>query len=648
MQFSTVSLAAALFGAATVIAQSSDQASCSLTKKCPEEAPCCSQYGACGVGAYCLGGCDPRMSFSLDSCAPAPVCKDMNMKMDSTDSIVDVSKYLGDGDKADWVVQGEAVEARFKELIPLMICDIPLLQLALVRAYQKGDANACTHLIWHVPTCASVCVPCTVERPVSPRMHTSASFGRIWLAHGHADAPGATAIEALSSPDRYAPSARDLQASTPERHTDLSRYNPAVALSEVANLFRSAIFSSIRIITNIDIQRTRLKMQFSTVSLAAALFGAATVIAQSSDQASCSLTKKCPEEAPCCSQYGACGVGAYCLGGCDPRMSFSLDSCAPAPVCKDMNMKMDSTDSIIDVSKYLGDGDKADWVVQGEAVEAGGNVLLTMPKGSVGTVMASSHYMWYGSVKARMKTSRGRGVVTAFILLSDVKDEIDYEWVGVDLKTSQTNYYFQGIPLYDQSKNITLSDTFNNWHEYEIQWTPDKITWLVNGQVGRVKERKDTWNETTQGWDFPQTPARVQLSIWPGGLESNAKGTIDWAGGVIDWEHEDIKKVGYFYAAVSDVEIKCWDAKSAPGTNNGKSYIYDNWLGRNNTWTPDKITWLVNGQVGRVKERKDTWNETTQGWDFPQTPARVQLSIWPGGLESNAKGTIDWAGGVID
>ncbi|KAF3353355.1 Zinc finger transcription factor ace1 [Verticillium dahliae VDG1] len=302
-------------------------------------------------------------------------------------------------------------------------------------------------------------------------------------------------------------------------------------------------------------------MQFSTVSLAAALFGAATVIAQSSDQASCSLTKKCPEEAPCCSQYGACGVGAYCLGGCDPRMSFSLDSCAPAPVCKDMNMKMDSTDSIVDVSKYLGDGDKADWVVQGEAVEAGGNVLLTMPKGSVGTVMASSHYMWYGSVKARMKTSRGRGVVTAFILLSDVKDEIDYEWVGVDLKTSQTNYYFQGIPLYDQSKNITLSDTFNNWHEYEIQWTPDKITWLVNGQVGRVKERKDTWNETTQGWDFPQTPARVQLSIWPGGLESNAKGTIDWAGGVIDWEHEDIKKVGYFYAAVSDVEINGRDTE---------------------------------------------------------------------------------------
>ncbi|KAM0321414.1 hypothetical protein ACHAQA_010130 [Verticillium albo-atrum] len=387
-------------------------------------------------------------------------------------------------------------------------------------------------------------------------------------------------------------------------------------------------------------------MHFSTLTVGAALFGAAAVLAQSSKQATCSLENKCPESAPCCSQYGACGVGAYCLGGCDPRMSFSLDSCAPAPVCKDLNMKMDSTDRIVDVSKYLGDGDKADWVVQGDAVEAGGNVLLTMPKGSVGTVMATSHYMWYGSVKARMKTSRGRGVVTAFILLSDVKDEIDYEWVGVDLETSQTNYYFQGIPLYDQSKNISLSDTFNNWHEYEIQWTPDKVTWLVNGQVGRVKERKDTWNETSQGWDFPQTPARVQLSIWPGGLETNAKGTIDWAGGVIDWDHEDVKKAGYFYAAVSDVEIKCYDAKSAPGTNKGTSYVYDSWLGRNNTVIDgDANTKLKSfSSTGTDTEADD--EEETSGTKTTKSAAASATDTSAGSNQIPGAGAANPAGGV--
>lgn len=143
--------------------------------------------------------------------------------------------------------------------------------------------------------------------------------------------------------------------------------------------------------------------------------------------------------------YGECGVGAYCLGGCDPRMSFSLDSCVAAPTCKDRKMKMNSLDRVTDISKYFGDETKADWVAQGEAALFNGNTLLTMPKDSVGTVLSSTVYLWYGTVKGRFKTSRGRGVVTAFILFSDVKDEIDYEFVGVDLETAQTNYYFQGI-----------------------------------------------------------------------------------------------------------------------------------------------------------------------------------------------------------
>ena len=145
-------------------------------------------------------------------------------------------------------------------------------------------------------------------------------------------------------------------------------------------------------------------------------------------------------------EYGQCGVGAYCLGGCDPRMSASLDACVPAPVCQNKKFAMNSLDGVVDINKYLGDAGSADWVAQGEPLIYNGNMLLTMPANSVGTVLASTVNMWYGNVKAKVKTSRGAGVVTAFILLSDVKDEIDYEWVGTELDIAQTNYYFQGIP----------------------------------------------------------------------------------------------------------------------------------------------------------------------------------------------------------
>lgn len=315
----------------------------------------------------------------------------------------------------------------------------------------------------------------------------------------------------------------------------------------------------------------------STIAVALAL--ATAVYAQ----ASCGLDKKCPEDSPCCSQYGQCGVGAYCLGGCDPRSSFALDSCVPEPVCQSKTFKFDSLDGITSKTKYLGDSTKTDWVMDGQAVTYDGNVLLTMAPNTVGTVLASSTYMWYGNVSAKFKTSRDAGVVTAFILLSDVHDEIDYEFVGTELTTAQTNYYFQGIEDYNNSGNISLSDTFENFHTYEIQWTPDSITWLVDGKVGRVKQRSETYNATAKQWNFPQTPARVQLSLWPGGLSTNAQGTIDWAGGPISWNSQDIKNNGYYYATFSEVSISCYNAQSPPGTNSGVSYTYNNAIGLNNT-----------------------------------------------------------------
>ena len=134
------------------------------------------------------------------------------------------------------------------------------------------------------------------------------------------------------------------------------------------------------------------------------------------------------------------------MGGCDPRMSFSLDSCAPEPVCESKTFNFDSLDGITANTKYLGDASTTDWVMSGQAVPYDNNILLTMAPDTVGTLLASSVYVWYGNIKATFKTSRGQGVVTAFILLSDVKDEIDYEFVGADLESAQSNYYYQGIP----------------------------------------------------------------------------------------------------------------------------------------------------------------------------------------------------------
>jgi|SRR5579862_1806303 len=162
--------------------------------------------------------------------------------------------------------------------------------------------------------------------------------------------------------------------------------------------------------------------------------------------------------------------------------------------------------------------------------------------------------------------------------MSDVKDEIDYEFVGKDLETGQTNIYWQALPYYGNSANITnITDTFTDWHTYSVDWTPDQIVWSVDGVAKRTKTRASTWNATSGLYNYPQTPSRVQLSIWPGGASSQAQGTIDWAGGPIDWSGPDIQSNGYYYMQIANVTVKCYSPPAGTQTQGqGKvSYVYD-------------------------------------------------------------------------
>lgn len=181
-------------------------------------------------------------------------------------------------------------------------------------------------------------------------------------------------------------------------------------------------------------------------SAAGALVATFAIAALASDIPTCGANNPCPSATPCCSQYGQCGVGAYCLGGCDPRYSYDLQSCVAAPVCKSADYKLTSLDDVQANTDYLGDSSGTNWVSSGTPlVYHDDSLLLTMAPSTVGTLLMSTHYVWYGKIGATMTSSQGAGVVTAFIMMSDVHDEIDFEFIGVDLESVQSNYYFQGI-----------------------------------------------------------------------------------------------------------------------------------------------------------------------------------------------------------
>lgn len=345
-------------------------------------------------------------------------------------------------------------------------------------------------------------------------------------------------------------------------------------------------------------------MRFSTLHFAflATLSSIFTVVA-ASDTTTCSSSKHCPEDKPCCSQFGICGTGAYCLGGCDIRYSYNLTACMPMPRMSTFQESFDSKDKVKEIelqSDYLGNSTEADWVYTGWVDYYDNSLLIQMPNHTTGTVVSSTKYLWYGKVGATLKTSHDGGVVTAFILFSDVQDEIDYEFVGYNLTNPQSNYYSQGILNYNNSRNSSVNNTFEYYHNYEMDWTEDKIEWYIDGEKVRTLNKKDTWNETSNRYDYPQTPSRIQFSLWPGGDSSNAKGTIEWAGGLINWDSEDIKKYGYYYAHIKEIYATAYDIPNdvkLDGNSTKESdyhaFLYNSTDGdASNVMLTTKKTWL--------------------------------------------------------
>lgn len=203
---------------------------------------------------------------------------------------------------------------------------------------------------------------------------------------------------------------------------------------------------------------------------------------------------------------------------------------------------------------------------------SGGELGMLLTQTNGGTLLSSTRYVHYGEITARIKTGRWAGVVTAFITMSNIRDEIDWEFPGNATTQGQTNYFWQGVvtnPTHGQTENVS-SDTYANYHDYTINWQPTSLTFLIDGQVVRTIKESDTVVNGVS--EFPNTPSRVQLSIWPAGINTSAPGVVQWAGGMINWNDPDYVSAGHFYALVSSVSIKCADPQ-APGPDI-TSYVY--------------------------------------------------------------------------
>jgi len=188
-------------------------------------------------------------------------------------------------------------------------------------------------------------------------------------------------------------------------------------------------------------------------------------------------------------------------------------------------------------------------------------------------------------------------------------------------------------------------DTFSAWHTYEIDWQPNTLTWSVDGNVRRTLNKADTFNKTDNQYHYPQSPARVELSLWPAGLSKNGEGTVAWAGGLIDWNAQDPKTNSYYYAMYQDVNVQCYDAPSGANVSGTNSYIYTDRNGVQSSIATTNDATILKSLLGTGTDmNKDYPKSKPSGTKSASAVATSQVATVPG-LTGAGPGTDGSRGG---
>ncbi|KAJ5111213.1 hypothetical protein N7532_001748 [Penicillium argentinense] len=163
----------------------------------------------------------------------------------------------------------------------------------------------------------------------------------------------------------------------------------------------------------------------------------------------------------------------------------------------------------------------------------GAEFTLYAPKES--TLLQSNFYIFFGVVESWVKMAKGAGIISSVVLESDDLDEIDWEWVGYNTSAVQSNFFGKGnTTTYGRGGTHVVENADTEFHNYTTYWDQEKLQWWIDGEM--VRQVNYSQENTVYGKNYPQTPCQVMISNWPAGTESAAQGTVDWAGGLVNYD----------------------------------------------------------------------------------------------------------------
>ncbi|KAI6250828.1 hypothetical protein HI914_01041 [Erysiphe necator] len=150
--------------------------------------------------------------------------------------------------------------------------------------------------------------------------------------------------------------------------------------------------------------------------------------------------------------------------------------------------------------------------------------------------LQSKFYVMFGTVSVFMRAASGQGIISSIVLQSDDLDEIDWNFFGGNGTHIESNYCGKGnTTSVDRATYHSVSfDPRENFHNYSIHWTSDKLEWWIDSKLVRTL----SYSAANGGYNYPQTPMTIRLGIWAGGDKKNSPSTIEWAGGLSNFSKD--------------------------------------------------------------------------------------------------------------
>ena len=194
-----------------------------------------------------------------------------------------------------------------------------------------------------------------------------------------------------------------------------------------------------------------------------------------------------------------------------------------------------------------GNNEQQSYAREAVAVADGHLALTASHKGGVirsGKLVSENLFAQrFGRFEARIKLPTGRGLWPAFWMMPQSEQpwplagEIDImEWTGNEPNRLIGAAHFGPLP----PDNVHYSETLllperwdNHWHEFALEWRPDRIDWLVDGRIHAtlIPEHIEGYP-----WVFNEQPFYLILNVAVGGTlggdvqldELPATMLVDW------------------------------------------------------------------------------------------------------------------------